>query len=136
MSIRERISPSVPFTLEVEDATGKFSHSLRLSYNFDSLGLIETETGKSMLTEATEVFDNPSCKNVSVLLWAALQENHPEYRGLNGLRIIRQNLTLGQAKKAKDACEEAFVKQLPDEQVKKLAGAAPLAPSQETKTSA
>jgi len=135
MSIRERISPSVPFTLAVEDARGKFSLSLKLAYDFDALGLVEEQTGKSMLTQATEVFDNPSCKSVSVLFWAALQENHPEYAGEKGLRAVRKNLTLGQAKAAREACFEAFLKQLPDEQVAAFKGekeADPLAIAPET----
>ena len=139
MSLRERVSPSVRFVLDVQDESGKFSLPLLLSYDFDSLGLIEEHTGKSMLTAATEVFDNPSCKNVSVLLWAAVQENHPEYRGERGLKAVRKNLTLMTAKKAKDACEKAFLKQLPDEQVEKLIGgetAAPLEQSPEALVSA
>lgn len=139
MSIRERISPAVPFTLDVEDATGKFSLSFRLAYNFRSLGLIERHTGKSMLTQATEVFENPTCDNVSILLWAALQENHPEYRegrdekdGGKGLAVVQQNLTLGQAKAAKDACEKAFVKQLPDAQVDKLLNKGSAAPLEQS----
>jgi hypothetical protein len=137
MSIRERVSPSVPFTLEVEDNTGKFSYSFRLAYNFRTLGLIEKHTGKSMLTEANDVFANPTCNNVAILFWAALQINHPEWRGEDGLSAVHNNLTLLTAKKAKDACEEAFVKQLPEEKIKQMAAdksdsAAPLAQSQET----
>lgn len=130
MSVEERISPPVPFTLTFTDERGKHSLSLKLSYDFETLGLVEEQTGKSMLTQATEVFDNASCKSVSVLLWAALQEYHPEYRGEAkklgdvppGLRIVRKNLTLGQAKAAREACFEAFLKQLPDEQVSALKG--------------
>jgi len=137
MSIRERVSPSVPFTLDVEDHTGKFSYSLRLAYNFRTLGLIEKHTGKSMLTEANEVFQNPTCDNVSILFWAALQINHPEWRGEEGLSAVQNNLTLLTAKAVRNACEEAFVKQLPEEKIKQLAAdksdsAAPLEQSQET----
>ena len=92
-----------------------------------------------MLTQAAEVFENPTCDNVSILLWAALQENHPEYRegrdekdGGKGLAVVQQNLTLGQAKAAKDACEEAFIKQLPDAQLEKLLNKGSAAPLEQS----
>jgi hypothetical protein len=64
-----------------------------------------------------EILDNPTIKNVSVLLWAALQENHPEYEGLEGLQTVRCNLTIATAKEAKEACAAAFITQLPPDQV-------------------
>jgi hypothetical protein len=122
--LRRRVSPTVPFTLKVEDANGdKFEQSFRLSYDFNTLPLVEEKTGKSMLTQVGEIMDNPSVTNVSILLWAAVLENHPEYQGEEGLRTIRYNLTLATAKVALDACKEAFLLQLPADQVARLKGA-------------
>jgi hypothetical protein len=114
--LRRRISPSVPFTLTFEDETGVVSLSYKLAYNINSLVLIEEQLGVSMLTDCGEIVDSPTAKNVSVLLWAALQEYQPEYEGLEGLENIRQNLTVSHTKDALNACFDAYVKQLPPEQ--------------------
>lgn len=119
-AIRRRISPSVPFTLTFEDSEGKASFSYRLSYNLNSLTLVEEVLGLSMFTDIGTVVTNPSVKNVSVLLWAALQENHPEYEGVEGLEVVRQNLTIAQLRDTLNACSEAYVKQLPLEQQKNI----------------
>jgi len=116
-AMRRRISPSVPFTLTFEDESGKASFSFKLAYNFNSLSLVEDKLGISMLTDIGNIIDTPTVKNVSVLLWAALQENHADqYEGDEGLELIRQNLTVAQTKEALNACSAAYVKQLPPEQ--------------------
>jgi len=118
---RRRVSTPVSFLLNWEDEDGsKVSQSFQLCYDFNSLALVEEALGKSMLMDIGEILDNPSVKNVSVLLWAAVQEHNPEYEGKDGLREIRYNLTVGTAKEALAACSEAFIKQLPAEQVAKL----------------
>ena len=127
--LRRRISPSTPFTLTFEDEQGKASLSYKLAYNWNSLALIEEKLHVSMITDIGQVFENPNVTNVSVLLWAAIQENHAEegYDGDAGLELIRQNLTISCAKEALAACSDAYVKQLPPEQqerVKKLVAAA------------
>ncbi len=119
--LRRRISPSVPFTLTFEDEQGKASFSYKLAYNWNSLALVEEQLGKSVLLDIGDILDNPSVKNVSVLLWAALQENHEdEFEGAEGLRLIRQNMTVAVAKIARLACADAYTKQLPKEQQEKL----------------
>ena len=126
--LRRRISPSVPFTLTFEDEQGKASFSYRLAYNWNSLALVEEKLGKSMILDIGELFESPNVTTVSVLLWAALQENHADdYAGDEGLELVRQNLTIPEAKKALAACSDAYVKQLPEEQqerVRKLVEAA------------
>ena len=124
--LRRRISPSVPFTLTFEDEQGKASFSYKLAYNWNSLALIEEQLGTSMIVDIGDIFENPTIKNVSVLLWAALQENHADegYAGVEGLEYIRQNLTIPIAKDALRACSDAYVAQLSPEQqarLKKLA---------------
>jgi len=113
--LRRRIAPSVPFVLEWTNADGtKVSESFQLSYDFNSLALVEEALGKSMLLDIGEVFhERPTVKSVSVLLWAAVQENHPEYEGPEGLFVLRSNLTVKSAKAVKEACQEAFMAQLP-----------------------
>lgn len=113
--IRQRVTPWVPFILEWTDAGGaQQSQSFKLSYDLNAFTLIEQELGVSMFTEAGEVFDNVSAKNASVLLWAAVQENQPEYEGVAGLRAIRTLLTISSARAAIIACSEAYITQLPD----------------------
>lgn len=115
--LRRRISPSVPFTLTFEDENGTSTSSYKLAYNWNSLALVEEQLGKSILLDIGEILENPSIRNVSVLLWAALQENHEEdFEGIAGLKLVRQNLTVGESRKTLDACSEAYVKQLSQEQ--------------------
>lgn len=120
-AMRRRISPSVPFTLTFEDEKGKASFSYRLAYNWNSLALAEEKLGQSMIVDIGTAFDNPSVTNVSVLLWAALQEYHSEdFAGDEGLELVRQNMTISIATAARSACSDAYVKQLPLEQQEKL----------------
>ncbi len=123
--LRRRISSPVPYVLEYTNADGtKISETFKLSYDFNSLALVEETLGISMLLDIGAVLDNPSVKNVSVLLWAALQEYHPEYEGEEGLRIVRSNLTMASAKDARVACTKAFIKQLPPDEVARIEAAA------------
>jgi len=118
--LRQHISPSVPFILNVSDETGGYKLSFRLSYDFNAFAAVEGVLGKSMLTDVGELLENPSATNVSVLLWAAVQENHPEYVGEQGLRAIRSYLNTVTAKEAREACSAAYVKQLPAEKLEEL----------------
>ncbi len=123
-NLRRRITPSVPFSTSVENADGgKFELNLRLSFNFNAMALVEEKTGMSMLTG--EVFQHPSAKNTTVLLWAALLENHPEYEGDEGLDAVGTYLNLTNAKDALAAIQAAFVASLPKstaEQIKSAEG--------------
>jgi len=118
---RRRVTPAVPFILEVEDEAGKQSLSFQLAYDFNAFALVEEMTGKSMLTEVGVLLGNPSVTNVSVLLWAALQLHHEEdFGGLSGLRNVRNLLTIETAGIALEKCSEAFVKQLSKEKREQL----------------
>ena len=113
--LRRRITPSVPFHLKVEDADGgSFTLSFKVSYDFNAMALVEEVTGMSMITG--DVFDNPSCSNISALLWAGIQENHPDYAGQKGLQAIRSCLNIATATEALKAINEAFLLALPKEQ--------------------
>lgn len=115
-AIDELFTPSVPLTIEKTWAGGKKSiYSFRLSFDFNATSLVEKETGLSMLSG--EVFDHPSTATISVLLWAGVQENHNEYEGPDGLRMIRKILNVVTAQQALSAINEAFLAALPEEQV-------------------
>lgn len=119
--LRRRIAPSIPFILNYEDADGtKVSESFRLAYDFNSFTLIEETLHTNLLMDIGPLLDAPSVRSISVLLWAAVQLNHPQYEGAEGLEAIRCNMTLATAKEAKEACSEAFLTQLPVEQRAKL----------------
>jgi hypothetical protein len=120
-AFRRRVSPAVPYILEVEDDAGKQSISFQLAYDFNAFALVEEKLGKSMLTQIGELLNNPSVTNVSVLLWAALQLNHEEdFGGDQGLRAVRNLLTIETAREALEKCSEAFVKQLSKEKREQL----------------
>jgi hypothetical protein len=119
--LRRRVTPSVPFTLQVEDAGGeKFTIGFQLAFDMNAFALVEEEIGLSMLTDIGEIFDNPTVKTITALLWAGIQEHHSEFEGKNGLRAVRNLVTFGQAKAVLTACVEAFLTQLPKEQADRL----------------
>lgn len=122
-NLRRRITPFVPFSTLVENADGgKFELNFKLSFNFNAMALVEEQTGLSMLTG--EIFSKPSAKHTTVLLWAAIQENHPEYAGQDGLETIGSILTLTSAKDALNAIQKAFVASLPKDKAEQLEKAA------------
>ena len=121
-ALRRRITPFVPFSTMIEDADGgKFEVHFKLSFDFNALALIEEKTGLSALTG--EVFSVPTARNTIVLLWAAIQENHPEYAGEEGLQVIGSLLSLGNAKEALQAVQAAFLASLPKDRADALKNA-------------
>jgi hypothetical protein len=120
--LRQRVTPSVPFMLAVEDESGKQQISLQLAYDFNSFALIEEQLGKSMLTDVGELLDNPTARSVSVLLWAAcpdLSRGRVRWRRRSAGHQ-EPLLTVNTAKEALNACSAAYVKQLPADKVEKL----------------
>lgn len=121
--LRRRITPSVPFTLQVEDADGsKFELNFKISFDFNAMSLVEETTGLSMMSG--EVFSEPSATKTKVLLWAGIQANHPEYAGKEGLDTIGSLLNLDSGKDALLAITEAFFAALPKEKAAQLKAAA------------
>lgn len=119
--IRRRITPSFPYVLAWTDADGKeTSSAFRLSYDFNAFAQVEQELpGVNTLLVGT-LFAIPSATSTRVLFWAALQENHPEYAGKEGLSAVGSMLTLVNWRDANEACAEAYLLQLPEDVVKKL----------------
>lgn len=113
-AVRKRITPSVPFALQVQGEAGLEMIGLRLNFDFNALCLVEEKTGFSLLSGT--IFNHLSAVNVSVLLWAAVQANHVEYRGEEGLEDVRAMLTLRNADAVVEAVQECFIKNLPDDQ--------------------
>lgn len=112
--VRKRITPSVPFALSFQGEEGMATIGLRLNYDFNALCLVEEKTGYSLLSGT--IFNHLNAQIVSVLLWAAVQGNHPEFRGDEGLDELRSLLTLRNYEPALDAVQECFIKNLPDDQ--------------------
>lgn len=113
--IRKRLAPSVPLTLTVGDEAGnKEVLSLRLSFDFNALALVEERTGISLLSG--KIFSLLNATNLSLLLWASMLQNHSEYAGEEGLEAIRSYMTLENAKTVEAAVSEAFILCLPPEQ--------------------
>lgn len=132
---RLRNTPSVPYVLHVDDADGSgFDTSFKLAYDMNAFAAFEEVTGLNLLAHLGSVLDNPSVTTVSALFWAALHLNHPEYANGAGLRAIRANLTLANAKSALAACLEAFMAQLPPAQAAKMKAAQEKAAQGETPT--
>jgi hypothetical protein len=120
-TLRRRITPSVPFTLTVEDTDGsKFSSSLRVAFDCNAFVAFEQETGINILRDLGVVFDRPNIRLLTALFWAGLQLNHPEYEGAEGLDVLRANIGLSNIKDIKEVCTKAFLLQLPKEQAARL----------------
>lgn len=115
---RKRLAPSYPYVLSVETDGGIEQVGVRLSFDFNALVLVEDRTGYGMLTGA--IWKGLSANNLSVLLWAALQANHPEYAGDAGLVAVRSMLSLRNSEATTDALQEAYMKSLPDDQQAKI----------------
>lgn len=116
-ALRRRVTPSVPFTFEVEDANGdKFEQSFRLAYDLNAIALFEEVTGHNLLREIDVLFKNPSVTTITAMVWAGLQPYHADdFGSVEGLQIVRANLTLPQLTGALSKCIEAFLSQLPKE---------------------
>src|SRR5208282_369636 len=122
-ALRKRITPSAPVTIKVENSDGSsFELSWRLTFDFNTMALVEEHTGLSMLTG--EVFSNPDARRVSVLLWAAALEHQPEYEGMEGLEAIRSYLTIANTADVLHALDNAFMASLPKEKADELRAAA------------
>lgn len=112
--IRKRLTPGYPFALEVElDGGDKQTIGLRLNYDMNSACLVEDRTGFPGLSG--KIFNSLTAVNVTILLWAMVQANHPEYAGDEGLAEIRSLLTLRNSAAVSDAVQECFIRNLPDD---------------------
>lgn len=120
-ALKKRIAPSVPLVLELEDDSGaKFKREFRLSFDFNASAIVEEKTGLNLLT--AEVWTSGlSSRSLSVMLWAAILSNHPEYdtedeRGRptdEGLEVIRSYMDVGNTDAIHQALWDAYFISLP-----------------------
>ena len=115
---RLRVTPPYPFVLEIEDASGKFTMAFNLCYTLNAFCLFERVTEHNFLKEMGEILGVPSVSHITVLLWAgATDPKNPDY---DLLGAIRENLTLADLPKVKDAIIKALLSQLSPEAKAKL----------------
>lgn len=120
-SLKRRIAPSVPLVLQLEDDDGGVStRTLRLSFDFNAIALIEERTGIGVLDgEIWSVLDPRRKKTgatekasfaavASIMLWAAVIANHPEYGGDEGLICLRSYMSPQNTAEIVTAIGEAF----------------------------
>lgn len=119
-ALKRRIAPSVPLNLELEeDAGAKSVKNFRLSFDFNAKAEIEERTGLNLLT--AEVWTKMSARTLSIMLWAAVLANHPEYRTEDGkgnetdegLEVIRSFMEVGNSDAIHDALWNAYFISLP-----------------------
>ncbi len=119
-ALKKRIAPSVPLSLDLTDDTGgKFTKNFKLSFDFNAKAEIEERTGLNMLT--AQVWTNLSAKVLSVMLWAAVLANHPEYRTKDekgnetdeGLEVIRSYMELSNTDAIYEALWDSYFLSLP-----------------------
>lgn len=119
-ALRRRIAPSVPLKLDLEDDIGsKFTKNFRLSFDANAAAEVEERTGFNMLRG--EIWTKLSFKALSIMFWAAVLANHPEYdtedaagnRTDEGLRVIRSYMSIANTPQISEAVEGAFLASLP-----------------------
>ena len=122
-ALKRRIAPSVPLKLQLDDDGGtNFVREFRLSFDFNAAALIEEKTGLNLLT--AEVWTSGlSSRSLSVMFWAAVLANHPEYAFPDehgeptdeGLEIIRSYMDVGNTDAIHGALWDAYFISLPKE---------------------
>jgi hypothetical protein len=120
-TLRARITPTVPFTLHVENADGStFDSGFQIAFDCNAFTAFEEVTGINILRDLAVVFDKPNVRVLTALLWAGILLNHPQYDSPEGLRNLRANIGLANIPAIKEACTRAFLAQLPKEQSERL----------------
>jgi hypothetical protein len=122
-ALRRRIAPSTPLTLELEDDIGgKITKTFRLCFDFNAAAEIKERTDLSLLNGSIwQHIDNPTV--FSVMFYAAILANHPEYRTVDdegaptdeGLEVIRSYMQESNADVITEALWKAYLAYLPKE---------------------
>lgn len=115
------MSKSVPLKLDLEDeGTGAtFTRNFRLSFDFNAIALCEERTGLGFLNG--EIWTKLNATNISIMLYAAILSNHPEYWTVDkfsnptpeGLEVLRSYLDAGNLQLVTRALNDAFMQSLP-----------------------
>lgn len=121
--LRKRMAKSVPLRLDLEDdMTGAtFTRSFRLTFDFNAIAYCEEKSGLGFLTG--EIWTKLTATNVSLMLYAAILANHPEYWTVDrhgnptpeGLEVLRSYLDAGNMAIVMRALNDAFMQSLPAE---------------------
>lgn len=137
--LRNRIAPSVPLKLELEEDGGKRVVNFRLSWNFLASAEVEERTGLNLLTG--EAWTKLSARNLGIMLWAAALAHHPDYgarmegesfeqfeeakkqRQGEGLECVLSYIDLGNADQVNEAVWNAYFLSLPKEKREALESA-------------
>lgn len=116
LPLARRVRPSVPITLELDQGQ---QATFRLSFDFNAIVRIEEKTGLRMLNVYAP-WAGLSATVLSVMLWAAMLANHPEYDSDEGLAIVRSFLDPENADRATQSLWEAYLLYLPERQAKAM----------------
>lgn len=119
--LKRRLTPSFPFTLEVETEAGIERLSLRLCFDFNALSLVEERTGWSLLTGA--IFSHLNASTTLTMFWASVLAYQPEYAVEGGREVLGSMITHKNAQPVADAVEACFVASLPPDQQARIAKA-------------
>lgn len=113
-ALKRRIVPSFPLALNLTDDDGtKQTLNFRLSFDYNAFALIQDRTGLEMATG--DVWRNLRGSVLSVVFWAALLAHHQEYRGDEGLEVIRSYMDAGNTDQITEAILDAYIASLPEE---------------------
>lgn len=109
----------MPVKLELEDADGtKFTRNFRVSFDFNVLARIEEHTKLKML--GMGVWGQLSASVVSVMFWAAIIPNEPDYDSELGLEVIRSYIGLDNVDVITEALWDAYLLNLPKAKAEEL----------------
>jgi hypothetical protein len=86
--------------------------------DFNAFALIQERAGLDMTDDRVWAQLNPT--NVSIILWAAVLACHPEYKGDEGLGVIRSYLDLSNYDAVCWKLFDARVASLPEDRRKKI----------------
>jgi hypothetical protein len=122
-ALKRRIAPSVPLTLTLQSDGGEsFTLEFRLTFDFNAAAIVEEKTGLNLLT--AEVWTSGlSSRSLSVMFWAAVLAQHPEYDTVDdagepseeGLEVIRSYMEVGNTDFIHEALWNAYFMSLPKE---------------------
>jgi hypothetical protein len=114
-ALRRRIAPGVSLTLDLtEDDGSKFQRTLKLSFDFNAMALVHERTGVDMANTYPFNKVNLAPPTLSVMLWAAILANHPEYEGEEGLGVLRSYMDGGNVDQIEQALFDAWLVNLPE----------------------
>jgi len=92
-ALRRRIVPAVVLQLDLADDSGEqFSRTFRLSFDFNTFALIQEKTGFDMT--GLRAWSNLNPATLSIMFWAAVIGNSPEYKGEEGLGVLRSYMDI------------------------------------------